>query len=343
MAKALSTRRATTTGFSLSFLMTIILFCCGCHQFATGFVAPTGRPTCTASKFAGVVSASNLFSSKEEESTTSGEDSKTGSDEVLDSLLNKLDKSKEKGKSPKKSDNKAMAFLKQKGLVGGAANKSFVNAVGSDEGTTGKQPAAQRDGSAGGVPKKAKLAYKTCIETGVIDDFTETFPMTSSGTEWRGVSDRVMGGVSDGFIERKTVNDKVANVLTGHVSLKNNGGFIQMVTDLPTDPVQPSVDASDYDGVELLVLCNHEPLQFNIHLRTPGTLQQASYRHTVKVETPGVWERVRIPFSSFEAYGDPDLPEQLDYSRLRRIGIVAIGEEMDVDLALAELKFYCVI
>ena len=35
-------------------------------------------------------------------------------------------------------DNKAMAFLRKIGKVGGAANQDFTNAVGVDEGTAGK-------------------------------------------------------------------------------------------------------------------------------------------------------------------------------------------------------------
>lgn len=273
------------------------------------------------------------------------------SDEVLSSLSEKLRSNTEDNDDdePKKEDNKAMAFLRKMGKVGGAANKNFVNAVGSDEGSTGRQPPAQRDSgggngaAAGSGLKKAMVAYKECTDTGIIDDLTEPFPLTKSGNEWRGISDRVMGGMSDGFIKRETIQGRPANILSGHVSLANGGGFIQMVTDLPLDPMQPSVDASDYDGIEITVLCNHHPLQFNIHLRTPGTLQQASYRHTVELETSDNWETIRIPFSSFKLHGAEHLPVNLDYSALKRIGIVAIGQEMDVSLAVGDVRFYSVI
>eukprot|EP00565_Helicotheca_tamesis_P009595 CAMPEP_0185729496 /NCGR_PEP_ID=MMETSP1171-20130828/6216_1 /TAXON_ID=374046 /ORGANISM="Helicotheca tamensis, Strain CCMP826" /LENGTH=316 /DNA_ID=CAMNT_0028398355 /DNA_START=39 /DNA_END=989 /DNA_ORIENTATION=+ len=261
------------------------------------------------------------------------------SDQVLKSLTEKLDQSKESN-PPKKKDNKAMAFLRKVGRVGGAANKSFVNAVGSDEGSTGRQPAAKRQSQG---MAKSKAAYQECTKSGVVDDLSEMFPFTSSGTEWRGVSDRVMGGLSNGFIKRETdLQGKTANLLTGHVSLENNGGFIQMVTDLALDPSKSiSVDASEYDGVELEVLCRHEPREFNVHLRTPGTLKQASYRFTCKVGEEDKWETVRIPFSSFKSSEDEMPP--LDTSALRRIGIVAIGREMDVYLAVAGVKFYVVI
>jgi len=274
---------------------------------------------------------------------SSSDDSSSVSDEVLQSLKAKLDQSKSEAAEdlkPVEKDNKSMAFLRKIGRVGGAANKNFVNVVGSDEGSTGRQPPASRTTASG--PRKAKEAYTECTVLGTIDDMQDPFPLTSSGTEWRGISDRVMGGISQGFIKRETdLEGRSANVLTGHVSLANGGGFVQMVTDLALDPRMNSVDASGFDGIEVDVLCRHEPRKFNVHLRTPGTFQQASYRYTHTLESEGKWELVRIPFSSFEGYGEKDMVT-LDTSTLRRVGIVAIGEEMDVFLAVSGVRFYTV-
>ena len=91
--------------------------------------------------------------------------------------------------------------------------------------------------------------------SGVIDDMSETFPFTSSGTEWSAFTDRVMGGVSSGSLARESIQDRLANVLRGKVSLANNGGFVQMATNLALDPAQSeTVDATDYDGIELDVM-----------------------------------------------------------------------------------------
>jgi hypothetical protein len=268
--------------------------------------------------------------------SSSGEDDV--SKQVLESLIDKLDKSAAKdNKAPKEKENKSMAFLRKIGKVGGASNKNFVNAVGSDEGSTGRQPPEQRK------LQKQKKTFTECVISGVIDDLSGDFPLTSSGTQWRGVSDRVMGGVSNGMIVREEdLEGRAAIVLKGHVSLDNGGGFIQMVTDLALDPSNlNAVDARDYDGIELDVLCQHEPLTFNVHLRTPGTFQQASYRHTVELDSKNEWDLIRIPFSSFQGYGASEMPP-LDVSELRRIGIVAIGAEMDVFLAVAGARFYSV-
>jgi hypothetical protein len=300
------------------------------------------------------------------------------SENTLQSLAKKLDKSKQADAAAplKKKDNDAMAFLRNMGRVGGAANKNFVNAVGSDEGSTGRQPPAVRDsgsGSSGGAAtgggggvgssmKKARSAYQVCTDSGTIDDMTAAFPFTSSGTEWRGVSDRVMGGVSDGFITREIdLEGRAANILKGRVSLANNGGFIQMVTDLPLDLSKDYVDASDYDGIELDVLYRQprtgtigednnnedeemsapstEPQTFNVHVRTPGTFRQASYRHTFEISEPNKWKTIFIPFTSFLGYG---VAVPLDISTLRRVGIVAIGREMDVFLGVGGVRFYSV-
>lgn len=68
-----------------------------------------------------------------------------------------------------------------------------------------------------------------------------------------------MGGVSSGSLAREhEFHGRTANVLRGRVSLENNGGFIQMATNLITDPADSSVDASDYDGVEIDAICEAE-------------------------------------------------------------------------------------
>jgi len=203
--------------------------------------------------------------------------------------------------------------------------------------------------------KKQLSAYQDCTVSGIIDDLSEPFPTTSSGTQWRGISDRVMGGVSDGTLERKEIvtNDDIcetrimANVLEGMVSLENNGGFIQMATDLALDPSRSTtVDASKYSGIELTVLHNNTPSlspeSFNVHLRTPDCLRQpSSYRFTFELKQPNTWETIRIPFDKFVGYGAGANEVPLNTSALKRIGIVAIGREISrVSLAVSKVSFY---
>ena len=141
-----------------------------------------------------------------------------------------------------------MQFLKKIGKVGGAANKDYRFAIGIDEG-----PSTKTQGS--GLPK-SKQAFRSCVASGVVDDLSEDFPMTSSGTQWSGFTDRIMGGCSMGTLSRERFKGKDANVLRGRVCLANNGGFIQMATNLAVHQGDSTaVDGSQYDGIELLVHC----------------------------------------------------------------------------------------
>jgi hypothetical protein len=184
--------------------------------------------------------------------------------------------------------------------------------------------------------KKSKSAYKESSTSGIIDDLTEAFPMTSSGTEWRGVGDRVRGGISEGSIRRLDIDEKSANVLMGHVTGEN--GYIQMVTDLCNDPSKDFVDAAAFDGIEIDVF-SEETLDFNLHLKTRDSLQKNSYRYTVNLECLFAWQTIRIPFSSFVNIDS----SSIDASKLKRLGIVALDQDTDVYLAISGVRFYNVI
>ena len=56
-----------------------------------------------------------------------------------------------------------------------------------------------------------------------------SFPFTlDSVKNWKYVSDQVMGGVSEGSVSLEKDGDMVFSRLTGDVSTRNNGGFIQL-------------------------------------------------------------------------------------------------------------------
>ena len=56
-----------------------------------------------------------------------------------------------------------------------------------------------------------------------------SFPFNiESGNNWRYVSDRVMGGVSDGQVFLEQDGNVIYARLTGNVSTRNRGGFIQL-------------------------------------------------------------------------------------------------------------------
>lgn len=151
--------------------------------------------------------------------------------------------------------------------------------------------------------------------------------MNSLQLQWELVTDRVMGGVSNGQLEQTVINGRSATRMTGRVSLDNNGGFIQIAADLPPPP-------ADAKGVALQLIGNAET--YNIHLRTSDlTRPWQSYRQPFTA--PAEWTLCHFEFGSFEAHrtDEPLRPENI-----RRIGIVAIGRVFDADAAVSSVGYY---
>jgi len=166
----------------------------------------------------------------------------------------------------------------------------------------------------------------------LIDDFTGPNLISRFGTRWRGVSDRVMGGVSRVRVTRDEIEGRPSLRLVGEVRLDNNGGFIQAALDLSVsgDPL----DVSRFEGVRLVASGNGE--SYSVHLRTrDSTRPWQSYRAHF-VAGPD-WQTIDLPFADFVPYR---LKKPLDVTRLRRIGVVAIGRAFSADLAVAEIGFY---
>ncbi|KIC51432.1 hypothetical protein RA29_03215 [Tateyamaria sp. ANG-S1] len=149
--------------------------------------------------------------------------------------------------------------------------------------------------------------------------------------DWEYVADTVMGGVSSGQATFEVVKGREAVRLTGLVSLENNGGFVQIAFDLAGGAV---FDASGYAGVALDVLGNGET--YDLRLRTDAlTRPWQSFRS--EFVALDEWTTLRIPFTAFEAHRTD---VSFDPSRLRRIGILAIGREMQADIAVSGVRFY---
>lgn len=168
---------------------------------------------------------------------------------------------------------------------------------------------------------------KVLIDSVSRDDF-----VSNLGTTWRGVSDRVMGGVSQQSLCVDEHYGRRCLRLCGDVRLDNNGGFIQMALDL--DPHGGPIDATAFAGVRLVVLGNSQ--RYSVHLRTTDVERSwQSYRAHFQAEPQ--WQVIGLPFDSFVPHR---LDAPLDTSALRRIGVVAIGRAFHADLCLATIELY---
>jgi hypothetical protein len=166
----------------------------------------------------------------------------------------------------------------------------------------------------------------------LIDDFSDQDLISKIGTRWRGVSDKVMGGVSQASVSQIALDERTFLLLTGEVCLENNGGFIQASLDLAKSG--DTLDASTFAGVRLVVRGNGE--QYSVHLRTPDNIHPwQSYRaHFIAAMD---WKTVDLPFPSFSPHR---LETHLDVSRLRRLGLAAIGRPFSANLAISKISFF---
>jgi hypothetical protein len=148
---------------------------------------------------------------------------------------------------------------------------------------------------------------------------------------WRLFSDRVMGGVSTGSAGPADIAGRRCLRMQGQVRLENNGGFVQVASDLDGDEQRAAASA---EGIALEVYGNGEI--YNVHLRTrdmdrPWQSWRASF------DALPEWREVRLPFSAFEPHR---VDGALNRSEIRRIGLVAIGRAFEADLCVSRASLY---
>jgi hypothetical protein len=166
----------------------------------------------------------------------------------------------------------------------------------------------------------------------LLSDFTGTEVQVRPSAAWRGFSDRVMGGVSDASLGRSTIDGKNCLRLTGRVTRKSNGGFIQMALYFGSNEAE--LDGSAHQGIEMLVYGNNE--DYNVHVRTADCgWYDESYRYTFFAKPE--WQQVRIPWADFKPNG---VKAALNSSRINRIAILGWMREFQADIALARIALY---
>lgn len=164
----------------------------------------------------------------------------------------------------------------------------------------------------------------------LIDDFSSRDGTAVIGTQWRGFTDRVMGGRSDMQVGYRDDGDQAVLHMRGQVRLDNNGGFIQ--ARLPFVSNGGDFDASGYGGIQVQV--RGEPGPYYIHLRTRHTWRPWQY-YRARIEVGPDWQEQIIPFSAFEGRS---IRRELDLGSLRTLGVVAYGEAFEADIEVARIE-----
>jgi hypothetical protein len=181
------------------------------------------------------------------------------------------------------------------------------------------------------LPFSGLLAEDTVMtDTLLLDDFQRDDHLSTLGTHWEGLTDRVMGGRSDMQIGYRDSDLGPVLFLRGQVRLENRGGFIQ--ARLPLHAAGGSFDASAWQGLRIKV--RGAPGPYYLHLRTrQNWLPWQHYRAPIEVG-PG-WREQFIPFTAFEGRA---IGRRIDVSRLESVGVVAYGEAFEAEIEVARLE-----
>ncbi len=161
-----------------------------------------------------------------------------------------------------------------------------------------------------------------------------SFPFNSdSGKYWQYVSDRVMGGVSDGQVNLEQDGEIYYARLTGNVSTRNNGGFIQLRSGISF--ANSEKDGKNLQGVRLNVRGNGET--YEIHITTNDRTYRGDY-YSATFKADFDWKMIDLPFNKFKRKRSNKT--KLDAKNIRRLGIVAYGREYVADISVSTIEFY---
>ena len=155
--------------------------------------------------------------------------------------------------------------------------------------------------------------------------------ITNQSQKWNFITDQVMGGVSTGKFIVEKVDGEMCYRMTGDVSTKNNGGFIQIRAKL-----NPEINSKDYEGVYVKVYGNEK--NYNLHLRTALTLAPWQY-YSFTFFSSEKWVIIKAPFIEFKKSNFYQ-PKSILGQNIKSVGLVAGFNDFKSDICLSEIGFY---
>ena len=154
-----------------------------------------------------------------------------------------------------------------------------------------------------------------------------------SSKYWQYLSDRTMGGVSNGQVVFEQDGEMFFARLIGNVSTKNNGGFIQLRSRFLFANFEKN--GKRLKGVRLYVRGNGET--YHIFIRTNETQSYRDY-YSASFTASSNWEMIDLPFNEFKHRYSNNLT--LEDKNIRTFGIVAYGSDFISDVSVSKIIFY---
>jgi len=153
-----------------------------------------------------------------------------------------------------------------------------------------------------------------------------------SAKYWGYISDRTMGGISNGQAFLDEDKNNIFARLTGNVSTENNGGFIQLRSTLSFLDINNL--EKELRGVRLNTKGNGET--YHIFIRTSKTRSYSDFYYATFIANEE-WKVVDLPFNEFKHRFSNSV---LDGNDIQTFGIVAYGRDFYSDVSVSEIIFY---
>ena len=156
----------------------------------------------------------------------------------------------------------------------------------------------------------------------------KTLNPVNFSNSWEVITDKVMGGVSEGSLELKNENQKKFLRLKGTVSTKNNGGFIQFRSKFNFD--------KGYSGIRIVARGKNDG--YFVHVRTNSLIFPWQY-YSREFDVHEDWQVFKIFFEDFNKSNFYQ-PLNFDSGDIKSIGFVAFGKNFEAELDILELEIF---
>jgi len=142
--------------------------------------------------------------------------------------------------------------------------------------------------------------------------------------DWRGITDQVMGGVSDLYI----MHSDGVFFMTGNVSTDNNGGFVRLSN-------RVDINSNDFTGIKFKAKGNTET--YEIHVTLKGLKIPPWSYFSQSFEVNNDWQEHEIFFKDLKRSSGFSA-SLMKAKNIRDISIAGFGRDFEVELAIKDIS-----
>ncbi len=167
------------------------------------------------------------------------------------------------------------------------------------------------------------ITNKSFAESIIKDNFQDP-------SEWKFISDNVMGGLSTGSTVYEMKEGKSSAYLSGNVSTKNNGGFIQIRRNLK------DIDLRKAKYIKIIAKGNNQ--KYFLHLRTSRTILPWQY-YQIGFKVEEKYKEYILQINEFEKSGSFQ-PNSVNPRTISSVAVVAYGRDHKAEIHIKEISFH---